>query len=1020
MSNGIKDVSEKAYQQKFVDELIKNGWQAPDYLNGNIKKVTVNDLINNWRQELNKLNKDILEGVELTDNEFKQVMNKVNQISNSYEAAKLLTIEQSIGKIDGIYRDSNPNITRNQITLTIFKNANNIGDHASYQIAREVSSDNDNKFDIILLINGLPLINIEQKRVDKPLSEAFRQFKRYYDENEYTNNFMAFSQMMIITTEMRTQYFATPKSRDDFNESFLFDWSDKYNNNINEWHKVIKTFLNTTMAHQMIGDYSIIYEQPANPSNFHLMLMRSYQIHALQAVVKAALDTPVSGGYVWHTTGSGKTITSFKTAQFLSNSGNFDKVVFLVDRIELDKNTVESFKAYSEYESVDVSESKSTAKLHKLMNSSKKEITVSTIHKLHKLVKKLNGQKDYNLSKKKIIFIVDEAHRTTMGQMMGDIKSYFSDNALFYGFTGTPLFEESKTKGMINEDSEVINTTKKLFGPLLHEYTIDKAILDGNVLGFNIDYINTGEFISYDDLKDKIVEYKSITSPDVPVNEIERDVVSWDLLEVEKYAKREKLLVYQDETHIPRVVSKILENWQSQSQNGKFNAILTVEYKKRVVEYYQEFKRQLQNMDDDFKPNIALTFSFTNEHDSTEIDPNFIKEAFNDYKLITGREFIVGDSNQGETAYFEDLIERFKRGGSKDNPKNIDIIIVVDQLLTGYDSKLINTLYVDREFELQNLIQAYSRTNRIYGPEKKFGSIVNFQYPEITKEKVLTALKLYGNGGSDSQVIAKPYVEVVKDLRNNIDKLKNILPDPKRWDDLNFDEENKIKFKKAFIKTSTSLNLVQQYYEYKWDDDSFGLSESQWLYYKGAYQNLFPKDDNSIDEPIRDLEGKIRLVDSQTFNKDNIIEIIDKKFKNNNKEDALQDIEKKIEELSNLGYHEKALLLQEFLVDLLDKNDMSLLDNFDEEYNIWLDNKKDIEVEKFSQMWGLDFDLLKKSFELYSLKQPGVIHNQDNIINSADMSKASNKDFNNILIFKGKVMESLSKWMEENKSKFGE
>ncbi len=222
-----KDAAEKTFQENFVSELKKYKWSAPDFLNGNKQRVTVDDLINNWRKELNRINADQLEGVKLTDSEFQQVLAKVNNIDNSYEAAKILAIEDGKGKIDGIYREDNPNITKKQITLTIFKKAEVRGGDSSYQVAREVETDKGNRFDIVLLINGLPLINIEQKRTDKDLNEAFGQFQRYYRDGEYTNNFMVFSQMMVITSEVKTRYFATPKSIDDFNPSFVFNWSAK-------------------------------------------------------------------------------------------------------------------------------------------------------------------------------------------------------------------------------------------------------------------------------------------------------------------------------------------------------------------------------------------------------------------------------------------------------------------------------------------------------------------------------------------------------------------------------------------------------------------------------------------------------------------------------------------------------------------------------------------------------------------------------------------------------------------------
>ena len=526
MSNAPKDATEKAFQEKFVTELTRYKWNAPDYLDGNKQKVTVQDLINNWRRELNRINADQLEGVELTDGEFKQVMAKVRLINNSYEASKILAIEESKGKIDGIYRDDNPKITRNQITLTIFKKAEVRGGDSSYQVAREVQTPNNNRFDIVLLINGLPLINIEQKRTDKSLDEAFGQFQRYYRDGEYTNNFMAFSQMMVVTTEIETRYFATPKSVNEFNPSFVFHWSDKENKPINNWQKVIKHFLMIPMAHQMVGDYLVI-DEAKDEENRHHMVMRPYQVYALQAIEGAAFgwdnpDKVPHGGFVWHTTGSGKTITSFKTALFLSTRAGFDKVIFLVDRRELDNRTSENFKAYAAYESVSVDTTKKTYQLKKQLNTVKSGIVVTTTFKLNALVKELEESHDNSLANKKFVFIIDEAHRTTMGQMMGTIKKYFKKNSLFYGFTGTPLFDENNVKGKINEKSEVINTTEKLFGPKLHQYTIDEAISDGNVLGFHVDYINTGEFKSYDDLRELLAEKIKEEKPVLSDREVER------------------------------------------------------------------------------------------------------------------------------------------------------------------------------------------------------------------------------------------------------------------------------------------------------------------------------------------------------------------------------------------------------------------------------------------------------------------------------------------------------------------
>ena len=1026
MSNAPKNASERAFQENFVESLEKYKWKAPDFLNGNKKKVTVNDLIDNWRRELNRINADQLEGVELTDNEFKQVMTQVSQISNSYEAAKILSMEESVGKIDGIYRDDNPKITRKQITLTIFKKAEVRGGDSSYQIAREVVSANNNRFDIVLLINGLPLINIEQKRTDKSLDEAYGQFMRYYRDGEYCNNFMAFSQMMVITTEIETRYFATPKSINDFNPAFAFHWADKDNKVINDWQKVIEHFLMIPMAHQMVGDYLVIDEAKEEENRKH-MLMRPYQVYALQAVEGAAFgwnnEGMPHGGFVWHTTGSGKTITSFKTALFLSTRAGFDKVVFLVDRRELDTNTSDKFKAYAAYEPVDVDDTKYTYQLKNKLNIKKTGIIVTTTFKLNALVKELEEAHDDSLKDKKIVFIIDEAHRTTMGQMMGTIKNYFRKNGLFYGFTGTPLFDENKIKGKINEQSEVINTTEKLFGPKLHQYTIDEAIADGNVLGFYVDYINTGEFKSYDDLRDQLVDAIKDEQPELADREIERKVQEWSEAEVEKQASKRDILKYQDETHIPRVVEEILNNWNEQSQGREFNAILTVAYKNRVITYYNEFKKQLKERGE--RLNIAMTFSFGNENDPDNIPIEIIKGMFKDYAEFTGIEFIAGDKKHGEDAYFEDIVDRATRGGSGRNEKNIDLVIVADQLLTGYDSKLLNTLYVDRSLELQGLIQAYSRTNRIYGKNKEFGTIVNFQYPRITKETVDTALKLYGSGGKSSRAIVDTYDTAAEKFKISVTEMIGVLNDPSDWQSLKDDNEGKENFIATFKHAAEQLNLVEQYYQYKWENDTFGIDEHTWLNYVGAYRNLTRNDVpvDPVTNIVRPLIGKTKLAGTQVIDATSILGLIGSKVSNVGgiqtvDEETLRIIYEQIQELSDIGEDNKSHLLKQFVDTELVPGKLSYEINFDEAFEMWKQDKIKVEVNEFAANWGIESNWLYKIVSKFLVSQtdemPYKGELNDNVDYNAAIDKSAGNRLRHIMNLNGKLPE----FMVEIKRKY--
>ncbi len=1011
MGHRAKNASEEKFQDDFVKKLQQYKWEAPDFLNGNRRKVTVNDLISHWRQELNRMNADQLEGVPLTDNEFTQVMTQVNNIANSFEASKLLAMEQGQGKIDGIYRDAHPDVTRQQITLTIFKKAEVRGGDSSYRIAREVETENGNRFDLVLLINGLPLINIEQKRTDKTLDEAFRQFQRYYRDGEYTLNFMAFSQMMVMTSEVATRYFATPKTIHDFNPSFVFHWADKENRPMNDWEDVVSHFLMIPMAHQMVGDYLVIQHAKEEEDRRH-MVMRPYQVHALQAIEGAAFgwdneEKMPHGGFVWHTTGSGKTITSFKTALFLATRGGFDKVVFLVDRRELDKKTQEDFKAFAHYEPVTVDDTQHTYQLGKIMKSPATGIVVTTTFKLNSLVKELEDNKDDSLKEKRVVFIIDEAHRTTMGNMMGTIHRHFLKNGLFYGFTGTPLFDENKVTGKINEKSEVINTTEKLFGPLLHRYTIDEAIADQNVLGFHVDYINTGEFVSYDALRDELVDYLQNEQPDTSERELERHVHSLSELEVEKEARQKGILVYHDDTHIPRVVEEILNHWETQSQQYHFNAILTVAYKKRVIHYYEEFKKQLKDRED-VALNIAMTFSFGGDEDPEPTDPQIVEEMFKDYAAFTGIEFIQGDSRNGEDAYYGDLVERATRGGSGRNERNIDLVIVADQLLTGYDSRYINTLYVDRSLELQGLIQAYSRTNRIYGKEKEFGTILNFQYPRITEEMVNEALTLYGSGGKSSPAIMEPYKTAVEQLAIKISDMIPTLPDPTAWQDIQHDAEKLEAFALAFKDASEQLNIVQQYYEFSWDDGAFGIDEHTWLRYVGAYRNLTWEQGDPDPMPTPEaLVGKTKLAGTQVIDANHILTLIgDKATSSDGKKtvdtETLRLIYQEIEELSNLGDHEQAQLLKEFVMEELEPGNISSNQHFDQAFEEWKNKKKQKVIYEISKEWGVEWTVLEKAVDNYSNANPDDIPYRDELIDSLDFEAAKDKKASNQL---GHMME---------------
>ena len=402
-----------------------------------------------------------------------------------------------------------------------------------------------------------------------------------------------------------------------------------------------------------------------------------------------------------------------------------------------------------------------------------------------------------------------------------------------------------------------------------------------------------------------------------------------------------------------------------------------------------------------------------------------VEAMFKDYAKFTEIEFAYGDKTKGEDAYFSDLVTRATRGGSGRNRKNIDLIVVADQLLTGYDSKFLNTLYVDRPLELQGLIQAYSRTNRVYGKDKEFGTIVNFKYPAITEELADTALKLYGSGGKSSRVIVDHYQTAVHKLALKVQEMVPTLPKPTDWALLKADDEAKQLFLLSFRDANDQLRLVMQYYEFKWDDASFGIDEHTWLQYVGAYKNLTFSDVNPTDEIIRPLVGKTKLSGTQVIDAHHILSLIGAKVKTDKgvqtvDSETLRIIHEEIQELSDMGEAEQAKLLKEFVdTELVSGNLPSDL-SFDESFEAWKQRKVALEVKKFAEQWGLDEHLLSNSLAHFSIVRGNVIPFIDELSRTLDFVVAANESAGNRLEHVITLVEhELPDWMIEMKRKYG-
>ncbi len=420
-----------------------------------------------------------------------------------------------------------------------------------------------------------------------------------------------------------------------------------------------------------------------------------------------------------------------------------------------------------------------------------------------------------------------------------------------------------------------------------------------------------------------------------------------------------------------------------------------------MVAYYKEFKKQLKEKN--IELNVAMTFSFGGDDEEKPIDPVIIEEMFKDYASFTGIEFAFGDRRRGEDAYYEDVTARAKRGGSRRNPRNIDLVIVADQMLTGYDSRFLNTLYVDRFLELQGLIQAYSRTNRIYGKEKEFGSIINFQYPRITEERVNKALKLYGSGGSSSKAIVEPYDTAVAKLKKIFEEMVRALPVATEWQSLESNKEGKEAFILAFKAAAEQLNFVEQYYQYKWDEERFGLAHLKWLHYVGAYKNLTRGESGTTpDLPVNILVAKTKLAGTQRIDASHILNLIGSKATTSDGKqtvdaESLRILYQQIQELSNMGEFEEAELLKEFVNEELKPGNIESGINFDDAFESWKQEKRKKHIYEITREWGVSFSVLERAVDAYSLSHPDEIPFIDELIASVDFASVKDKKASNQL-----------------------
>lgn len=742
----------------------------------NIK--TTSQLWANFKKILEQHNQSTLNR-PLSVVEFNQVKKKIILDNKTpYQAGKFLYGLNGVSQIEINLDDGR------HVYLTVFDQKQIGAGDTVYQVVTQIqrpavlTGKPNRRFDTTLLINGLPIIQIEEKRDTHDVNEALNQMHQYIEENQYRDIFSTL-QILVAITPNNVKYMANTTS-DKFNKDFAFNWQRRSDNSVvRDWKEFADSMLSIPMAHQMATNYMIL---DGTKNKQMLKVMRPYQVYATQNVIEKLkkIDFELGMnkvGYIWHTTGSGKTITSFKTAWLASRMPKIDKVVFVVDRRALTKQTFENYTAYDPDATDDalgnVQDTKKTTDLNKRLKSKDNNIIVTSVQKLDNLIKR----KNFKAPDKNIVFIVDEAHRSTGGDSFSDIQKSFKRSA-WIGYTGTPMFNETTSR----------LRTEDIFGPLLHAYTIREAIADRNVLGFKVDFETTID--EQQMKKEYLPRFYQERHPEWTNEQIEDKITNLSQEDMDDAV--EPSFYDENPEHIRLVVKDIFKNWRNRSNAGKYNALFTTHIGGKnatstpmAMMYFKEFQRinQLHRENGGQILKVAVTFSQdTSNGDNMLITNRNLHDAIVSYNDEFGTSFGMNDVS----GYTQDVTTRLNKTAIDGN--FLDIAIVIDQLLTGFDAPELNTLYVDRTLKDAALIQAYSRTNRIADmQEKPWGRIVNYRWPAQNEKLMNKALAIYANKDSANlsdedrskqnvkdNITAPKFEDVFKKVQDTVTKLSDL------------------------------------------------------------------------------------------------------------------------------------------------------------------------------------------------------------------------------------------------------
>lgn len=995
---------ENVLEQNLIDQLThgESQWTLRD----DIKNE--DDLWNNFFEILSRSNKDVLKDVPLTDNEKAIIKSKIIH-PTFYKSAEWLAGVNGEVRLQ-IQRDNTQLGTADFIVI----NNNNIaGGNSVYEVVHQIQFhkrreiDRNRRGDVTLLINGLPMIHIELKNRTHSPKEAFNQIQKYIDEQMF-NGIFSTLQFFVVTNGSYTQYIAAGQQ---LKEKFLTTWVDKENKPVQNYLEFAKDVLSIPAAHNMVANYIAL-----DSTQRSIIVLRPYQIHAIQAIFDASYgkdnkDQPYSG-FVWHTTGSGKTLTSYKVAHNLLKIPSIQKTIFLIDRNDLDTQTTQAFETYAQNDSIDVEGTENSYSLARKLVSSDKRVIVTTRQKMQALFKRIaQDQEQKRLYRKlkdvKLAFIVDECHRAVSPDQKNEIDAFFTKNPpLWYGFTGTPIFAENAREAKGNN----ARTTEQQYGKCLHKYTIKDAIRDKAVLGFQVE---------------------------------EESNVSEDADESDTDARNKE---YASLSHMKAVVKRILNNsyrklgiYNKDNRGYTYDAIFTTSSIKQAQKYYRIFRDVINDKDPDIKipnrikkvlpdfPKIAITYSIGENGDGDEANQNEMKQSLEDYNKMFNTHYSMAELG----AYNTNVNDRLARKKDEFKPRSqqLDIVIVVDRLLTGFDAPCLSTLFLDRApMPYKDLIQAFSRTNRIFDRDKRYGQIVTYQYPKKYKESINDALMLYTEG-SEKQALAPTWDESILQFNNAAKKIIKYQGDQGiPITEAPLDDQKR--FLKEYQDFDKSLGAIKTYNEFNnidlekdYDLDPMFIEDTRATYevVKEKVREATGKDKPATEDDDQfDPDYELENTGRQEINYAYIVQLIqayipsDDKENNKRTKAEVKEIDDYIE---NLGKNNKSL------ADIV--NNLWFQIKFDPEkfrnkqvnellQNMIDDAREDL-IKKFADENGLNIDNLKFVIRHYD---PNEVDHQQTGINALLSFKVfsefrkTHPDMN-MLQWKKKVRLGLNKFYQD-------